>query len=141
MRILAFLSACLFLLSCSKTTYTLKTLPDTYIEWGSYGGFTGQKHGYYILPNGQRFEEYSSGSQGEELSALPRKEAKKLFKSFAKSDIKSIDYRKSGNLTEYIFYYEKGQIYTLTWPSGEMPAEIAKLHALLLIGFQENEAE
>lgn len=129
------------LFSCSPKTYELNSLPGTYIEWGSYGGFTGQKHSYYILPNGQRFEQYSAGSQGEELSALRKKEAKKLFKSFAKSDIKSIDYRKSGNLTEYIFYYENGQIYTLTWPSGEMPAEIAKLHALLIIGFQENEAD
>jgi hypothetical protein len=133
MRILLVFSALSLLAACSKTTYTVSALPETYIEWGSFGGFTGEKQSYLLMPNGQIFERTSSNPEGQELSAVERKQAKQVFKAFDKSDFRTSNLGKSGNLTHFILFYEKEQVYSASWPEGsdELTEEINRLQGLL----------
>lgn len=92
---------------CNNKVYSLRDLPQKYIEIGSSGGFAGTAKRYYFFPNGQRF--VSKGSMGtvgavdaQEIESATPKDFKEILKSLKKMDFKAIDLNELGNMTYYI---------------------------------------
>ena len=92
---------------CNNKVYSLRDLPQIYIEMGSSGGFAGTANSYYFFPNGQRF--VSKGPMGtvgaadaQEIESATPKDFKEILRSLKKMDFKAINLNEVGNMIYFV---------------------------------------
>jgi len=122
-----------FLFSCKGQTYTMDTLPAKRIEFGNEGGFTGGRTTYILLENGQVFSK--SSLVQTELEKVKKKEAKKVFKEMDKLVQSKFELNETGNLTNFIVYYNGVEGKEWKWPGGLIkpaPDALMEINKLLL---------
>ncbi len=99
--------------------YSLEDKPKSYIEIGSYGGFSGQEQVYYFFPNGQRF--FTTGFMGDSTSKVTALESAfddqfeiMIAELYA---MEFFDYESTppGNMTYYIKFQEKKKVTKVVW--------------------------
>ena len=87
--------------------YSLRDLPQKYIEIGSSGGFAGTAKSYYFFPNGQRFvSEGPMGTVGavdaQEIESATPKDFKEILKLLKKMNFIDIQLNELGNMTYHV---------------------------------------
>lgn len=113
------LSLLLLLLLQACKTYEAKKLPETRIEFGSGGGFTGFTETWYLLKNGQVFYKHTTDSIPKALSPVKRKMAKLLYKEVLKSPAMSLENNNPGNIYRFLNVHNKKTNSLHTWRPGD----------------------
>ena len=103
MKKITLLLSFLALFACDKKKYNLNNLPPTYVEFGTFGGFTGAKESNYIFPNG-RFYQLNSLTTDTSSSDFKKKEVKHIFKRLSNLNFEEIQSQKPGNFNHYLKY-------------------------------------
>ena len=137
-----FLILSLFFFACKSQTYQINELPARKIEFGSMGGFTGNKFTYTLLENGQLF--ISSDFEKKEEKGVGKMKAKKVFKEAEKVKQAGFNFTESGNMTNYIIFNTGSDSIKWSWPSEfskrgitseikvATPDSLIKLHGMLM---------
>ncbi len=103
--------------ACSSTQYTLDTLPERQLYFGSGGGFAGTTTEYMLLDNGQLFRNDPKGYTP--LEPAKAGEARRAFKQFYKMKLDTLSYNEPGNLYYFIRMKDEGATYEITWGSNK----------------------
>jgi hypothetical protein len=127
--------------SCKGPQYSLESKPETYISYGSGGGFSGMVETVFLFPNGQMFETNSLMGMSSSLPSIKKKKAKALFKELEESGFLSFEMNEPGNMYYFLtMMREDGTEHRVTWGyhgtavPGDLAQIINKLKAL-----QQNE--
>ena len=120
----------LVILSCKSAHYSVENWPQTYLSFGSFGGFSGMISTTYLLPNGQVFHENSMDNKKIETNKLSKKEARNVFNSAEKINWSQLPPDNFGNMSYFFSYHTKDSTYTANWgEKGQTPpAEIDAIY-------------
>lgn len=116
----------LFFFCCKSTQYTPADFPEKRVIFGSGGGFTGDVTEFTLLENGQIFKRKGMSEHYEEMKAISKKEAKKVFKEMKRLEIDTIQHDKPGNFYHYVHIKKDSLDHVITW-GGVNPAIPDKL--------------
>ena len=117
----------------SRTVYTPSTFPDSLITYGSYGGFTGAKTTYFILPNGQVFISESTAIDTISYGRISASKAKKLDKRMRKANFAGIKMNSPGNMSYFITQTSAETEHKVVWGANgpTPPKELTEIHDLI----------
>ena len=107
---------------------------ETYLETGSYGGFTGEKTSIFLLSNGRSFDKFGAEGVLMARKSSNKKSTNLAFNLAAKTDWKNLPPPEYGNMNYFILYHSKEATYEVIWgrQGPEPPAAIKSLHDALL---------
>lgn len=109
-----------FLLGCkSSTLYTMNSLPDEQLTFGSGGGFSGATTTFILLKNGQVFKRESLTQKTQEIAMTGAGKAKSLYKRAIKLGLDTLQIKEPGNLYYFIGLKTEGVDNQITWGSGD----------------------
>lgn len=132
-RLLAYSALLLGLAACAKT-YQAPDFPDTQLQFGSGGGFTGGVKTYHLLPNGQLFSHASLEDRYREVGRLDKKKAKELFQKAVALDWTSATSKEPGNINYFLqFQNESAAQQRIQWNAApEEGDEFGQLYQSLM---------
>ncbi len=113
-QLISILFTSLTIISCTAQQYSPQELPQTKIEWGAGGGFTGGSTTYILLENGQIFVFKNSKDNIQELNPIKETMARDLFIKAKQLNLDNFVNR-PGNLYKFISFEDKNQENTITW--------------------------
>lgn len=118
------------LCSCLSGRYSLEDKPSSYIVIGSGGGFTNLVSKTFLFPNGQVFETQSYVDTTITHPNVKRRKARQLFRDLKSSNLRELEYNRSGNIYLFLTYVEDGEKYQFSWGVGgkNPPAELSEFY-------------
>jgi len=119
MKFSLFLSSIVILMffSCKAQQYTLDSLPEKQLIFGSGGGITGEVNTYIMLENGQVFYSNSLVDEHKELKSITKKEALGAFEKTSALQLSEIDFNHPGNMYYFIEEVNGEEKNRVTWGS------------------------
>lgn len=106
---------------------------ETYLEVGSYGGFTGESTSVFLLRDGRNFEQSQKNGPLTPRKNVSKKEAAALFEQAGKIKWDELPAQDFGNMNYFIKFHQPHKTYKIVWgyKGPEPPVEIKPLHNAL----------
>jgi len=120
--------------SCKTTEHQLDELPDTYLSYGSGGGFAGSLDEIFIFENGQVLESKTFVDSTIVHPKVKKSEVKSLIDYVLKENLLTYKMFKPGNLYYFINIKIDGAENRIVWgvERGNTPERIAPLYNKLV---------
>lgn len=122
----------LFFTSCQRKI-AADALPETYIKFGSGGGFVGKEHTFLLLPNGRLYENPIDTAQVfKKIKKIKAAKTALIFDEKTITTLESLTFNKPDNIYHYVEIHRNGKTHRLTFPDkGIMPIEIQTFYKML----------
>lgn len=121
--------------SCrTSQIFTSENLPDYYLTYGSFGGFSGNQVTHFILPNGQVFTHESLNNTYTYHKGVSKKEAREVYKMLGQSHFRHTNLKAYGNMNYFISTYKDQKLeHEVIWgeKGPEPPENLRPVTALL----------
>lgn len=106
---------------------------ETYLEVGSYGGFTGESTSVFLLQDGRTFEQHQRNGPLTPRKNVSKKEAATLFEQAGKIKWNELPAQDFGNMNYFIKYHQPDTSYEIVWghKGPEPPVDIKPLYNAL----------
>lgn len=123
-RLLIFITG-ISLCSCATVSHPLRA--DKWLMLGEGGGFTGYYEYYFLIPNGQVFQQAGRDTAYYPMNHIPRKEARRCFRQISAMERAADEFENvSDNITKTMAWHLKDttrQIYWFKETPGSKPAD------------------
>ena len=115
-RIITLCVILVLVVSCKSSKYPVKGITnETYILFGTGGGFTGKVTSYKLYESGQIKKQSGIKTAFNSLTTVEEKTSKQIFKSIDQLDLKSRPINDPGNLYYFMELNEKGEKTKFIW--------------------------
>ena len=133
-RLTAVLLALLLIMACKTPTYTLDTLPEEQLRFGSGGGFAGTSTEHLLLANGQYFKKPQGSRQLGYITRIDPALAKRYLQRAGALGLNAMDFNHPGNMYYYLDLRGGATAGKITWGdiNHEPPAAAKALYKELL---------
>lgn len=91
-----------FLFQCNRTTYSSTTFPADYLAFGEGGGYSGAVTTFFLLPNGQIFQNNGFNADTLAFTQISKKSATQLVERFSSLGLDTLDFNHPGNLYQFV---------------------------------------
>lgn len=105
------------IVACSTQSYLPSEFPKNQLIFGSGGGFTGLTNTYILQENGQLFKQEMDDSY-EELTTIPKKDCKILFKEYQNIEGDTLSLNSPGNRYQFLKLKKTDTTYAAVWGDG-----------------------